>query len=45
MLVKCTGGVVIYWTKLRDIAVSPVRVMKNNADFSFEMQKHHLTTN
>jgi len=35
MVVKCTGGVVIYWTKRRDIAV---RVMKNNADFSFKMQ-------
>jgi len=42
MRVKCTGGVVIYWTKRRDIAV---RVMKNNAEFSFEIQKYFFTKN
>ena len=42
MRVKCTAGVVIYWTKQRDTAV---QVMKNNADFSFEMQNYHLTNN
>ena len=42
MEVKCTGGIIIYWTKRRDIVM---RVMKNNADFLFVMRKHRFTMN
>jgi len=38
--VKYTGDVVMFWTKQRHEAL---RYMKNDAEFSFKMQKYHLT--